>query len=77
MINNWNGVSLVKVKVVIPIIIERRNCEAKWMMVKGGLMQHYNPSHVASTRIFPIEHTFAMKVHKSQGSTLNYVIISF
>ena len=47
------------------------------MIVKGGLTQHYNPSHVASTRIFPMEHTFAMKIHKSQGSTLNYIIISF
>ena len=46
------------------------------MTIKGRLKQYYNPSHVTTTRIFAIKLTFVMTIYKSQGSILNFLILS-
>ena len=73
---SWDRETLIKEKVVIPLIHEKKFCKKKRMMVQGGVSYGYQPSHVYTTRPFPFELGFSITIHKTMSKTFDKVILS-
>jgi hypothetical protein len=71
----WKDITLVKGRVVIPILPKRKNRDL-WepTTVKGG--DGFRPSKIQIKRHFPLEPGFAITVLKAQGRTLRRVILA-
>ena len=73
----WSRLSLKPQHVVIPILPKRihRHNEPKRMPIPG-IGKNILPSRMQIMNEFPLEMSFAMTVEKSQGQTMNHVIIA-
>jgi hypothetical protein len=74
-IARWKSHTLVKDRVVVPILPQRYK-KNPWdkTIVSGG--DGFLPSRVKIRAHFPIEPAFAITIHKAQGRTINKVILA-